>query len=374
MHKYQPVLDDVPVSENHVSTLNPSYSDGNELDPESFFNSSNIQLGETNKSQVSQEQLVEGHVSHKSPDQVTRRAPSMNDTLVKPVPPQTIPNNTNTDVSKYKVYDNDEDAYNDFMEKNQQNQPAPQPRPSVNIDNEMAKINELYENELLAFGEEEANSRKQKRLNKLPLSQPQSEYVETGDSTSAYTNPTPQQPTVDPFEMMLSTFKRNHEISINVAFKDKIANPDFVKLMMENMDGDIVGFYKKKIMNSIMNDLGKIEEAVEKTIREAIYGEEVLKDITTSNDEEEIDIVETAKKQSEGFKEKAKELYGEKPNTEDEPLDEWLEEEEENYRQKIKDNVESLDDFIVDAISDLIKVGETKTGTPKYKYVDDVSI
>jgi hypothetical protein len=41
-------------------------------------------------------------------------------------------------------------------------------------------------------------------------------------------------------------------------------------MMMENMDGDIVGYYKKIIMGNIMSKISDIEAEVEKTIRKEI--------------------------------------------------------------------------------------------------------
>jgi hypothetical protein len=73
---------------------------------------------------------------------------------------------------------------------------------------------------------------------------------------------------------MFKTFKRNHEIKINVEFTDKIGNPDFIKLMMENMDGDIVGFYKNLIIEKIQDNFKLIEDEIEKQIKIEIFGEE----------------------------------------------------------------------------------------------------
>jgi len=63
-----------------------------------------------------------------------------------------------------------------------------------------------------------------------------------------------------------------------VEFKDKIGKPDFIKMMVENMDGDIVGYYKNVIMNNIMKDLSKIEKAVEKEIKSQIFGNDIIED------------------------------------------------------------------------------------------------
>ena len=216
----------------------------------------------------------------------TTPTPSLNEGILKPIKPEdiVIPNNTNIDVSQYKVYDNDDDAYNDFLNKSQQpkqNQQVKQPKQVQQVD-PMLEINDLYDNELLAYGKEEASKRKNKRVNKLTDMQEsdnnQQESVNQVEIRQEIKYEPVQQ--IDPFKMMFSTFKRNHEVVFNVQFKDKIANPDFIKMMMENMDGDIIGFYKKSIMDNIMKNLTVIESVVEKELRN-ILGEE---DVEIDND------------------------------------------------------------------------------------------
>ncbi|MFW6233350.1 MAG: hypothetical protein ACOC3Z_01670, partial [Nanoarchaeota archaeon] len=83
----------------------------------------------------------------------------------------------------------------------------------------------------------------------------------------------PQQNYLDPSEMMFKSFKRNHDVKISLDFSNKIGNPDFIKMMMENIDGDIIGYYKKIIVKDIMDNFKKVEDEVEKQLNEIIFGE-----------------------------------------------------------------------------------------------------
>ena len=283
MQKYQPVLEDI--SESVETPTNEGANTGT-LDPDSFFNVKSVpdeviqgvkQADPTKVGNVDDSNRSE--VVHRSPDQVDRKAPSTNEiyneSLVKQVPDTVIPdipNNTNTDVSQYKVYDDEDEAYEDFVNKNKGQQPTQPQKPQLtDIEKQKMEIELLFDDEKMALGEEEAITRRNKRLAKLPTVN--QEVIESGDGVTT-THPAEPVNQLSPIEMMFSTFKRKHDITINVEFKDKIGDPDFVKLMVENMDGDIVGYYKNLVMKNIMKDLGKIEEAVERKIKLEIFGDD----------------------------------------------------------------------------------------------------
>jgi len=287
--KYQPVLEGF--EDDHIESSSATYNASKDfIDPNSFFNtktginttdiekiksidpSSVNEVNDFNRTQVVNKGVTSEYVN-------------TNESLVTQVEDTTIPNNTNIDVSQYKVYDDDEDAYNDLLQRSSQEQPQrqkpqqPQESKQKTFD-PMIDINVFFEDEKLAYGEEEATKRKNKRLAKLntPIQEentniPQS-VSQTAPLFSEAGNQTPNYPQIDPIKMMFSTFKRSHEILFNVQFKDKIANPDFIKMMMENMDGDIIGYYKKMIMDNIMKNLHVIEGVVEKELQ-SILGEEI---------------------------------------------------------------------------------------------------
>ena len=237
-----------------------------------------------------------------------------------------IPNNTNTDVSQYKVYEDDEEAFADFQRKQGGPQRQPQPKPS-DIEKKKAEIEDLFLDEKMALGEEEAIQRRSKRLLRLPTAKQEVDGLgsEQNAHNTVYDSPTPQ-PAISPIELMFSTFKRKHPITVNVEFTDMIGEPDFIKLMVENMDGDIVGYYKKKVMENIMKDLSQIETAVEATIKAEIFGED------------EVD--------------------------EDEQLMKNFDKNKEGIKDLVKRTLEPKDPV-------LIPGGVTKAGKQKYKYVDE---
>ena len=269
MSKYQPILPGFENELNESKTQVPNRQYVDELDPSNFFSKPSVSMDIVNKissvdtSKVSdhrpepQVRKIDnsGNVQQSQPTQQI-----FNESLVTEVKNQPIPNNTETDVSMYKVYENDDDAYVDPKLQNtvvQNNQVQQNP-----IDTKQQEIELLYMDEVLMFGKDEAELRKSKRLGREQKTQQPNNIIQQ-----------PMQQPNDPITMMFSTFKRNHEITINVEFKDKIGKPDFIKMMIENMEGDIVGYYKKLIMDNIKKDLSKIEDIVEKELRLQIYGE-----------------------------------------------------------------------------------------------------
>ena len=179
-----------------------------------------------------------------------------------------------------------------------------QPITEQKIDPEQKKqeILKIFEDEKMAYGENEAIVRRDKRLidlYKLENNNPSGNNP-SGNNPSENIpintgNETPNVPIStempNPVDIMFRSFKRNHDIEIHLSFKNKIANPDFVKMMMENMDGDIVSFYKKLIMSDIMSNVDHIEKEVEKSINIAIYGEEHLDDNNDIQSEDETSLV-----------------------------------------------------------------------------------
>ena len=189
-----------------------------------------------------------------------------------------------------------------------------------------------------------------------------------------------QEAQMNPTESMFKTFKRNHDIKINVEFTDKIGNPEFIKLMMENMDGDIVGFYKTLIVENIKNNFKLIEDEVEKQIRKEIFEEVDSKKL----DYDLKKTIETITKMSKQIVDKSDEI-----KFNDELDDDYLDKQEESIKlsnklvemsDKLTDEIGKLDylDEEVnrmmgpeDEPSDLILGGKTPAGKQLYKYIDN---
>ena len=284
--KYQPLLEGFEheiIQEKSSQIMNSEY-----IDPDAFLNASvHINTTEINKlKNINPNNIPEVNdfnrttIVNKSSD--FQSAPqNFNESLVTPIDPKNvvIPNNTKTDVSQYKVYENDDDAYNDFLNKSQsvtpQQKPAPQQQ--TNMQSQIDDINNLFEDEKIIYGVDEATKRKTKRLNRLYNIPDTMDNKQENDIKITQTI-TQKLPQMDPFTMMFSTFKRNHEVVFNIQFKDKIANPEFIKMMMENMDGDIVGFYKNKIVDNIMKNISIIEDVVENELKKLIGDEQKIEE------------------------------------------------------------------------------------------------
>lgn len=161
-----------------------------------------------------------------------------------------------------------------------QQQPTTQlAQQNINQQAEISNINRMFDDEKMVYGENEATLRRNKRLQKLlpPSQQVQSPQQPVHNDIKI---PSVQQPKQDPMQMMISTFKKVHEITFNIEFKDKIASPEFIKLMMQNMDGDIISYYKDMVMNNITTNIKMIEDIVEKTLKDEIGIDDVDETIT----------------------------------------------------------------------------------------------
>lgn len=277
------------VSQVNESFNPPKSSSQDFVDPNSFFTKPSIQLNEKDLRNLKNADPEKGAVEGadrtefviNTANKTKGAVPIINESIRQTVTPQPqtttndriiqevdeskmpIPDHTNTDVSQYKVYENDDDAYADFVNKGSNPQPVQQSKP---VQPPKTEVDVLYEDEKLVYGLEEANRRKDIRLRKTTQHTTQSPQPTNTEQKII------QPQMIDPTEAMFKTFKRNHDIQINVVFNEKIGNPEFIKMMMENMEGDIVGYYKKLIVENIKLNFKTIEDEVEKQIKEHIFG------------------------------------------------------------------------------------------------------
>jgi len=278
--KYYEESENIPQTSVNES-FKPRKSNTGEINPDTFFTSSTIvnqndimklKNADPSKGALDGQERTEIVLNTANKTKDTKPVfnesvrqplkPIQNDSIIQQVDESTlpIPDNTNTNVSQYRVYDDEDEAYNDLVNSSTKVQLPPMTKPQQ----PKIEVDQLYEDEKLTFGIEEADRRKNLRLKRTnkPI---ESEQIQ---------KPQQVQQQIDPTQMMFKTFKRNHEIKINVEFTDKIGNPDFIKLMMENMDGDIVGFYKNLIIEKIQDNFKLIEDEIEKQIKIEIFGEE----------------------------------------------------------------------------------------------------
>jgi hypothetical protein len=155
----------------------------------------------------------------------------------------------NKDLSQYRVFENDDDAAADFEKRQKQqqvtqfqqrqrppdpyNQPPQQPQQPVN---------ENYEQPVQPMQQ--------------PIAQPS--YLSPEEESFRF----------------FKGFKRAYPIKLTVDFDERIAEPNFIRMMVTNMEGDIIKFYTKEIMNRIYNDPGFLENKIYDKLRTLVFVEE----------------------------------------------------------------------------------------------------
>lgn len=93
------------------------------------------------------------------------------------------------------------------------------------------------------------------------------------------TQPTTQQPPVqqiDPLQMMFKMFKNNYDVKLTFEIEEKIANPQFIEMVMENVDGDAIEYYTKKILDKILKNPLKLKKDIYNQLELEVYGEEYV--------------------------------------------------------------------------------------------------
>jgi hypothetical protein len=101
-----------------------------------------------------------------------------------------------------------------------------------------------------------------------------------------------QPQVIDPLKMMFKMFKNNYDIKLTFDIEEKIANPAFIEMIMENVDGDAIEYYTKKILDKIIKNPAKLEKEIYKQLKVEVYGEpELIKE----EKEEKVTEVDTTK-------------------------------------------------------------------------------
>lgn len=77
----------------------------------------------------------------------------------------------------------------------------------------------------------------------------------------------------DPTSKIFKTFKRAHPITIKMNIKDKISKPEFIQIMAEGLEGDIIKYYAEEILRSYLSDIPKLKEEIYNQIYKEVYGE-----------------------------------------------------------------------------------------------------
>lgn len=84
----------------------------------------------------------------------------------------------------------------------------------------------------------------------------------------------PIPPRIDPLQMMFNMFKNNYDVTINLKIEDKIANPQFIAMVMENVEGDPIEYYAKIILEKVLKEPLKLKKEIYDQLKKEIYGEQ----------------------------------------------------------------------------------------------------
>ena len=76
----------------------------------------------------------------------------------------------------------------------------------------------------------------------------------------------------DPTTALFKKFRRNHSITLNLKIKDKISKPDFIKVMADGLEGDIIQFYTDDIFATFLKNTEGIKIEIYNQIHKNVYG------------------------------------------------------------------------------------------------------
>lgn len=157
----------------------------------------------------------------------------------------------NKDFSQYRVYENDDEAAADFERKQKASQPQTQPRQRPNRPDVPPQYIEEEQQQTI---------------------QPLMEGNSVHSAKPSYVSPEEEA------FRFFKGFKRVYPVTVSVDFDERIAEPDFIRLMVTNMEGDIIKFYTKEIMNRIYNDPGFLENKIYDKLRSVVFEESQKKE------------------------------------------------------------------------------------------------
>lgn len=76
-------------------------------------------------------------------------------------------------------------------------------------------------------------------------------------------------------------FKKNHKVTIDLKFDEMIADPEFLKLMMNNFEADVIKYYTQEIYKNIASNPQMVEDEIYKQLEIVILGKKPAKKTTT---------------------------------------------------------------------------------------------
>lgn len=105
-------------------------------------------------------------------------------------------------------------------------------------------------------------------LKKEPLQQTENKDTVQHNETVAPINVESNNPSFNLFK----NFKRNHDIVLKLNINEKISKPDFIKIMSDGLEGDIIQYYTDLIYNTFISNTSIIKSQIYEQIYEEVYG------------------------------------------------------------------------------------------------------
>ncbi len=160
------------------------------------------------------------------------------------------------DLSQYKVFEDDDEALSDFENKNSSQFQTNQ------------QLNRQKNNQYHQFeNKEELNNFNENGMNEnVPKMENNPIFIKNTEEDESF--------------KFFKSFKKIYPIKLSIDFDEKIADPNFIKLMAINYEGDIIKYYTKEFMKRIHNDPGFLENKIYEKLKSLIF--------QTDNEEEEI--------------------------------------------------------------------------------------
>jgi hypothetical protein len=184
------------------------------------------------------------------------------------------------DPNQYKQIDeNDDNAIQNFVNNNKPKRSKQLDENGLTIQQEEIRQNQIQLTGVDPFKEKIEKYRQEHFQESVDQALVESQVTET--STITYEQPqiinqmnqTHQTQFEDDDTRVFRKFKRSYPITLNIKVEDKIAKPEFVKLMSEGYEADIIRFYAKDIIKNILSDIKGLEDKIYEQINDIVNGE-----------------------------------------------------------------------------------------------------
>ena len=113
-------------------------------------------------------------------------------------------------------------------------------------------------------------------------------YLKNKQNSTQTQQPNVQFNSNDVLSTFMKSFKNNHKVNLKFSISEKIVEPDFIKMISNNLEGDIIEYYTKLFLDKLMYDPDLLKEIIYKQLYKEVYGVEYVK-------KEEVEEVESFK-------------------------------------------------------------------------------